>query len=137
MVALSVISQPASAILELNVIAKIHKYRKFHEGHHFISMAMIVHNTLEHDMDPFIRECAFFSHDRRLGGHLSLYFCIQFFKQHISIVVQHALNSGIERKIVLTFDAYSRPAITIRCHNLHASDIRGAMGEITSYHERD
>ncbi len=34
-------------------------------------------------------------------------------------------------------DVCSRPPIHFRSHNLHASDIRGAMGEITSYHEKD
>jgi len=34
-------------------------------------------------------------------------------------------------------DAYSRPFISIKFHNLHANDIRKAVGEITSYHERN
>ncbi len=34
---------------------------------------------------------------------------------------------------MLDGDACSRPPITIRSHNLHAGDIRGAMGEITFY----
>jgi hypothetical protein len=38
---------------------------------------------------------------------------------------------------MLTGDACSRPPITIRSHNLHANDIRGDVGEITSYHEKD
>jgi len=38
---------------------------------------------------------------------------------------------------VLAGDACSRPPITIESHNLHASNIRRAMGEIVSYHERD
>jgi hypothetical protein len=42
---------------------KIHKYRKFHEGHHFISMAMEVYGTFKHDMDLFIEECACLFHD--------------------------------------------------------------------------
>ncbi len=57
--------------------------------------------------------------------------------QCVSIALQHALAFAIERKITLAGDAYSRPPITIRSHDLHASDIRGAMGEIASYHERD
>jgi hypothetical protein len=36
----------------------------------------------------------------------------------------------------LTSDTYSRPAITIRSHNLHIVNIRRTMGEIASYHER-
>jgi hypothetical protein len=38
---------------------------------------------------------------------------------------------------MLASDACSRPPIVIKFHDLHASDIRGAMGEIASYHERD
>jgi hypothetical protein len=38
----SVISQPTSAIVELNNIVKICKYKGFHQGHHFIPMAMDV-----------------------------------------------------------------------------------------------
>jgi hypothetical protein len=34
-------------------------------------------------------------------------------------------------------DACSKPPITIRFHDLHAGNIREAVGEITSYHERD
>jgi len=60
-VALSVISQLTSVIVKFNAIAKICKYRMFHEGHHFISMAMDVHDAPEHDMDHFIRNVLVFS----------------------------------------------------------------------------
>jgi hypothetical protein len=60
----SVIIQSASAIAKFSAIAKIRKYRGLHEGHHFILMAMEVHNALRHDMDHFIRECAHLFHDR-------------------------------------------------------------------------
>jgi hypothetical protein len=40
-------------------------------------------------------------------------------------------------KIVLVGDACSKPPIIIKFHDLHVGDIRGAMGEITSYHEKD
>ncbi len=63
-------------------------------------------------------------------------FCIQFFKQHVNIALQHALAFTIERKIVLVNDACSRPSINIRSHNLHVRDIKKTMGDI-SYHERD
>jgi hypothetical protein len=33
-------------------------------------------------------------------------------------------------------DVYSRPPISIRSHNLHVNDIRGAVGDLTSYHKR-
>jgi len=64
MVALNVISQPTSVVLELNTIAKIHKYKRLHEGHCFILMAMEVHNKLGHDMDHFIKECACLFHNK-------------------------------------------------------------------------
>jgi hypothetical protein len=38
---------------------------------------------------------------------------------------------------VLASDPYSKPPIIIKSHNLHASDIRRAMGEIASYQEKD
>jgi len=38
---------------------------------------------------------------------------------------------------MLTGDVCFRPPITIRFHNLHVGNIRGAMGVISSYHERD
>jgi hypothetical protein len=116
MIALSVFSRPIGAITKLNAITKMHKYRGLHEDHHCILMAMEVHHAL--GMDCFIRECVRLFHDIQLGGHLSLSFCIQFFKQHVSIAFQCALTSGIERKIVLVGDACCRPPITIRSHNL-------------------
>jgi hypothetical protein len=72
-VASSVISQPTCVVAKLNTIATIHKYRGLHEGHHFIPMAMEVHNALECDMDCFIKECVRLLHNRWLGGHLSLF----------------------------------------------------------------
>ncbi len=37
---------------------------------------------------------------------------------------------------MLAGDVCSRPPITMESHDLHASDIRRAMGEIASYHMR-
>jgi hypothetical protein len=79
MVVSNVISRLVGAVVELNTIVKIHKYRMFHEGHHFIPMAMEVHGTPVCDMDNFIRECVRIFHDRQSRGHLSLSFCIQKF----------------------------------------------------------
>jgi len=135
-VVLTFIIQPTNAVAKFNAIVKICKYRGFHEGHHFILIAMEVHNAFERDMDRFIREWAHLFHDRQLGGNLSLSFCIQFFKQHVGIAFQHALASTIEGKM-LVGDVCSRPPITIRSHDLHVGNIRGAMGEITSYHKGD
>jgi hypothetical protein len=91
----NVINQLAGATMKFNTIIEIRKYRRLHEGHHFIPMTMEVHNTPRCDMDHFIRECAHLFHNRRSGGHLSLSFCIQFFKQHVSIALQRALASAI------------------------------------------
>jgi hypothetical protein len=97
--ATNVINRLESVIVELNTIVKINKYRKLHEGHHFILMAMEVHNTSEHDMDRFIKEYACIFYNKRSEGHLSLSFCIHFFRQHVNITFQHALAYVIERKI--------------------------------------
>jgi len=78
---------------------------------------MEVHNAIECDMDRFIKECARLFHNKQLRGHLSLFFCIHFFKQCVSIVLQDALASTIERKIALASDACSRSPTTIRSHN--------------------
>ncbi len=61
---LSVISRPANAAADLNAIAKICKCRGFHEGHHFILMAMEVHGAPRRDMDCIIKECAQLFHNR-------------------------------------------------------------------------
>ncbi len=66
-----------------------------------------------------------------------LSFCIQFFRQRVSIALQRALTFAIERKIALVSDACSKPLITIRSHDLHADDIRGVVGEIIYYHKKD
>jgi len=141
-VASNVISWPTSATVEHNVIAKIRKYRGFHEGHHFILMATEVHGTPGVILIISLRSVPIFftidnQKDRQSKGHLSLSFCIQFFKQCVSIVLHNVLASTIERKIVLASDVNSRPPITSRSHDLHVSDIRRVVGEITSYHERD
>jgi hypothetical protein len=133
MVVLSVISRAIDATAKLSTIAKIRKYRRFHEGHHFIPMAMEVHNAPKHDMDRFIRECACLFHDKQSRGHLSFFFYIQFFRHNVNIALQCALISFIKRKIALACDVCSKPPITIRSHDLHVGDIRRAMGEITSY----
>jgi hypothetical protein len=70
---MNVISRATSVVVELNAIVKIRKYRRLHEEHHFIPMAMDVHITPERDMDRFIRECACLFHNRRSRGHLSLF----------------------------------------------------------------
>jgi hypothetical protein len=44
-VVMSVISQLACVVVKLSAIVKICKYKELHKGHHFILMAMEVHNT--------------------------------------------------------------------------------------------
>jgi len=59
------------------------------------------------------------------------------FKQRVRIVLQCVLTFAIKRKIALAGDVCSRPLITIKSHDLHASNIKGAVGEIASYHEKN
>jgi hypothetical protein len=51
MVASSVISWSIGVVVELSAIAKIRKCRGPREGHHFILLAMEVHDTPMCDMD--------------------------------------------------------------------------------------
>jgi hypothetical protein len=59
-VVMNVISWPVGVIMELSTIAKICRYRRLHEEHHFILMVMEVHDTFGHDMDRFNKEYVFF-----------------------------------------------------------------------------
>ncbi len=93
---LNVISRLTYVIAKLITIAKIHKYKRLHEKHNFILMAMEVHDTPRCDMDRFIRECACLFHGRRFGSHLSFFFTFNF-SSNVSIVFQHALASSIMR----------------------------------------
>ncbi len=54
--ALSVINRPIGAAMEFNAIVKICKYKRLHERHHFILMAMEVHSALGHNMDCYNKE---------------------------------------------------------------------------------
>jgi hypothetical protein len=93
------INQPTNATTELNAITKICKYRGLHEGHLFISRAMEVRDTPGCDMDCLIKECVRLFHDRQLGGHLSLSFCIEFLRQCVSITLQCVLAFVIKKNI--------------------------------------
>jgi hypothetical protein len=64
-------------------------------------------------------------------------FCIQFFRQHVNSAFQRVLAIDIERKITSLGNAYSKPPITIRSHDLHTCDMREVVSEIASYHKRD
>jgi hypothetical protein len=86
---LNVISWLIGVAAKFSIIVKIHKYRRLQEKHHFILMAVEVHDAHEHDMDPFIKECVHLFHDRWLWSYLSLSFYIQFFKQCVSIILQY------------------------------------------------
>jgi hypothetical protein len=112
--------------VKFSTIVKIHKYRGLYEGHHFILMVIEVHNTLRHDMDHFNKECVRLFHSRRSKVIYPCLFCIQFFRQHVTIAFQHALTFAIKKKIALAGDACSRPPIIIKFHDLHASGIRRA-----------
>jgi hypothetical protein len=137
MIVSSVTIQLVNVATKSSVIAKICKYKGPHKWYHFILMAMEVHSALGHDMDRFIRKCACLFHNRKSRNHLFMSFCIQFFKHWVSIAFQCVLTSAIERKIGLVGDACFKPPIIIKSHNLCASDISNAVGEIASYHNRD
>jgi hypothetical protein len=77
-VVLSVTNQATSVITKFNVIVKICKYKRIHKGHHFIPMAMEVHNTSQWDMDHFIGECAHLFHDRQSKVHFFCFFAFNF-----------------------------------------------------------
>ncbi len=47
------------------------------------------------------------------------------------------LAFAIKRKIMLAGDACSGPPITIRSYDLHAGNIKRALSETASYHEKD
>jgi hypothetical protein len=100
--------------VELSTVIKIHKHKGFHEWHHFTLMVVEIHNVFECDMDHFIKECAQLFHNKRSKVHLSLFFCIEIFKQHVSIVRQHVLTSIIKKKVVLARDICFKPPVTIR-----------------------
>jgi hypothetical protein len=82
-------SKLVDAIVKPNAIVKIHKYKVLHERHHFIPTTVEVHGALGHDMYRVIKECVHFFYDKQLGGHLSLSFCIQIFRQCVNIILQH------------------------------------------------
>jgi hypothetical protein len=90
----NVINQPTGAIMELNVIVKICKYKGLYERHHFIPMAMEVHDAPVCDMDCFIEVCAHLFHNKQLGDHLLLFFGIQFLKQCVSIYKEEYCIGG-------------------------------------------
>ncbi len=58
--ATNVISQLTNLIAKFCAIVKIYKYKGFHEGHHFILIAMDVYDALGRNMDHFIIECVHF-----------------------------------------------------------------------------
>jgi hypothetical protein len=58
------------------------------------------------------------------------------FLSSVLVLFSNILTSIIKKKIALANDVCFRPPITIRFHNLHVGDIRGAVCEIASYHER-
>jgi hypothetical protein len=101
-------------------------------------MAMEVYDTLDVIWIVSLGSVFVFFHDRQLWCHLFNFFCIQFFKQRVSITLERALAFTIERKIALVGDVCSRPPITIKSHDFHSDNIREVVGETTSsYHEKD
>jgi len=64
MVVSNVISQLIGATTKLSTIVKIYKYRGLHIGHHFIPMALEVHNAHRCDMGRLIKERVCLFHDK-------------------------------------------------------------------------
>jgi hypothetical protein len=62
-VASSVNNRPIGATMKFSAIAKIRKYKGLYERHHFILMAMEVHDAPRCDMDCFIKEYVCLFHD--------------------------------------------------------------------------
>jgi hypothetical protein len=54
-----------------------------------------------------LRNVLVFLHNRQSRGRLFFFFCIQFFKQHVNITLQHALTFAIEKNITLVRDVCS------------------------------
>jgi hypothetical protein len=69
----NVISRPTCVAVEFSAIVKIFKYKGFHKGHHFISMAMEVHGTLKCDMDCFKSNVSIFF---TIDGQEVIYPCL-------------------------------------------------------------
>jgi len=93
----NIFSWPIGAVVELNAIVTICKYRRFRERYHFIPMTIEVHDAPKYDMYCFTK-CAHFFHDQQSKSHLFLCFYIQFFKQQVNIAFQCALAYAIKRR---------------------------------------
>jgi hypothetical protein len=61
MVVLNVINPSKGVTTKFSAIVKIHKYKRLHDRHYFIPMAMEVHGAPRCDMDRFIKVHARFS----------------------------------------------------------------------------
>jgi hypothetical protein len=64
-------------------------------------------------------------------------FAFNFSTNRVNIALQRALAFVIERKIALVGDVCFRLPIIIKFHDLVIDNIRGVLGEIASYHEKD
>ncbi len=86
MVVSSIISRSSYVVVELRTIVKIRKYKRFHEGHHFIPMVAMKCTT--HLCVTWIvssRNVLVFStiNDQ---GVIYPFFCIQILKQGVKLV---------------------------------------------------
>ncbi len=67
------ITNVISVVVKPSVIVKICKYKRFHEGHHFIPMAIKVCIAFKHNMDNFIKECVHLFHNRQLRSFIFVF----------------------------------------------------------------
>jgi hypothetical protein len=122
MMVLSVINRLICAVVELNVISKICKYRMLYEGHHFILMAMEVHDALGMIWIMLLGNVLvlFMTNNRKV-----IYFCL--FAFIFKVVCYYCFSACFSfyyrEEDCFGGDACSRPPITFRSHNLHVGDI--------------
>jgi hypothetical protein len=110
---LNAISSLIGATFKLSAITMIYKYR------------------------GFMRGITLFRWPWRCTTHSNV---IWIFSSGKILVFSMIDNREIIYPCIFTFnflgDTCSRPPITIKSHDLHASDIKEVVGEITSYHKK-
>ncbi len=133
MVATNVISRPTSAITKFNAIVKFASIESFMRGIILFQWPWrcTVHLTviwIVSSENVFV--CSM------INNHKLIYPCLFAFS-FSNNALQHALSSNTTRKIALARNTCSKPPIFIKSCNLHVGNIRGAVGEIASYHKKD
>ncbi len=137
MVATNVINWLIGVIAKFNAIVKICKYRKFHERHHFIPMAMEMHDTPECDKDHFIKECVHLSHDRWSRSHLSFFFAFSFSSRMLVLFFNMIWPLLYKERLLWWEMFFLDLLLLLNLMILLVGDIRGAVDEMVPYHKKD